>query len=115
MDTRNWWKDCSNNPVKKNFRWEQSSKGFYYEGLGNSKSDKKFFNHFEFHAEISTKDCLFFNMSTYCEKNHLDVWNYVPLTITLDMNDAEFENDIHKFSRIFKSVEAYNNPRVLDA
>merc|ERR1711998_223122 len=61
------------------------------------------------------KTVFFFNMSSYCEKHHLDVWNYVPLTITLDMNDSEFEYDIHKFGRIFKSVEAYNNPRVLEA
>ena len=31
------------------------------------------------------------------------------------MNDMEFESDLQKYIRIFKSLEAFYNPKILDA
>jgi hypothetical protein len=44
-----------------------------------------------------------------------NVFEYVPFTVVFDMNDMEFESDMQKWVRIFKSIEAFYNPKILEA
>jgi len=50
-------------------------------------------NHFEYHAEVSRKDQLFYNLSDYCNSRSLSVFDYMPLTFTLNLNSQYFERD----------------------
>lgn len=63
-------------------------------------------NHFEFHAEITTKDNLFKNMLSYAEYNKLNVFDYVPLTFVLDIDSPTYGSDFEKFILCYNTINS---------
>ena len=70
-----------------NFKWTGSSKNFNFDQLRaeNAGGEKKMINHLERHYLLSAKDKLYLNMRRYCEKQKLNVFNYLPLQYVLDL------------------------------
>lgn len=88
MAGRPWWKETSeSNTMLVNFKWQQSNRGYRYERLIISQNYKQLVNHFEHHREISNKQYLLQNLTNYCENHKLNVFDYTPMTFTLDFAD----------------------------
>ena len=54
-------------------------------------------NHIEGHSALTTKDQLFFNIKTYCEKKQKNVYDVIPLTFAVDFQE---DNSQMKFEQI---------------
>ena len=52
---------------------------------------------------------MFVAMRAYSEKKKLNVFEYVPLTFSLNMKSNDFSKAINEFCRLFKSIEIYND------
>ena len=51
-------------------------------------------NHFEFHREITTKSHLLTNLTQFCDKNGLNVFNLTPPTFLINLNEKIYENTL---------------------
>lgn len=68
MKKRYWWKELHESSSVFQFAWHQSSKKHNYDNLVRTPNKiKRIVNHFEFHAEITTKSGLLRNLSALCE------------------------------------------------
>jgi hypothetical protein len=68
-----------------NFKWKPFSVGIVFERL-SKHGFKQLVNHIEGHASLTTKDELFFNMKTHCERKQLNVFSYLPFSMAVDFN-----------------------------
>ena len=51
-------------------------------------------NHIEGHGALTTKDQLFYNIKTYCERKHLNVYDIIPLTFAIDFLGENLEQKV---------------------
>ena len=58
---------------------------------------KKMVNHFEFHDQISEKDNLFFNMQRLCENAKKNVFELLPITFSVDLDNKNYIDEIERF------------------
>jgi hypothetical protein len=65
-------------------------------------------NHVECHHEITTKDGLFKNLSTYCELNKLNAFDYVPLTFVIDLDNQTYNYDLERFINCYNIISNAN-------
>ena len=85
-----------------NFRWQQTHRGFKYDNALENRISRQSFNHFEFHHEISNKENLLRNMTEYCEHAKINVFDYLPVTYNLCLNDPSFDHCLHLFLKFFE-------------
>ncbi|KAM3140566.1 hypothetical protein pb186bvf_007378 [Paramecium bursaria] len=95
MQKKPWWKETTDSSsMFVNFKWQQSERGYRYERLILSQNYKQLVNHFEHHKEISNKMGLIKNLTAYCEKHKLNVFDYTPLTFILDFSDENCDFNV---------------------
>ena len=79
------WKKChSYNTNLYNFKWKEVINN-NDEFLELSSRKMQIINHFEFHSCLSNKSNMFYNFAKYCEDINIDIFQYVPFTIILDI------------------------------
>ena len=109
------WKEVPSYNNNLYFKWVFFSRFIKFEQLGYSQ--KQIVNHFEFHQEITNKDNLFKNLFNYCESKKLCVYDFVPLTFALDVNEKSFNSDVEKFCKCFnymKTEMTKNSPELVN-
>jgi hypothetical protein len=85
------WEETAQYDSLFNFKWQPISFGLKYDLL-SKYGLKQLVNHIEGHENISTKDALFINLRSYCEKQNLNVFDIVPLTFLIDFkSDTIYE------------------------
>ena len=102
------WRKChSNNTNLYNFKWKEVIiNNDEFKDLGSKKT--QMINHFEFHSSLSNKCNMFYNFAKYCEEINIDIFQYVPFTIILDiMNFSLFYSHRKNFKEIFDNIEKY--------
>lgn len=77
------WEDTPSYDSLFNFKWQPFSNGLKFNQI-STYGQKQLVNHIEGHESITTKDQLFLNMKSYCEKNNMNVFDYIPLTFVLN-------------------------------
>ena len=87
-----------------NFKWIPFSKTVRFDQL--SFSQTQLVNHFEYHAEITSKDNLFKNMLSYAELNKINIFDYVPLTFVVDVDSQTYSPDFEKCVHCFETIES---------
>lgn len=99
-----------------NFKWTGSSKNFNFDQLRaeNTGGEKKMINHLERHYLLSAKDKLYLNMRRYCEKQKLNVFNYLPLQYVLDLQSKDSELEIEKFCHQFNHYQRIKHSSQLE-
>jgi hypothetical protein len=70
---------------------------------------KKMVNHFEFHDQISEKDNLFFNMQRYCEGVKKNVFDLLPVTFSVDLDNKNYQDEIERFQMYYRILERSKN------
>ena len=104
---RKKWKEChSNNTNLFDFKWKDviTIKDFLDFGV----SKKQLINHYENHSCLSNKYKMFYNFSKFCENKGIDVFKYVPFTITFDyLNYEELNIYQENFKEIFNNINNY--------
>jgi len=98
-----YWKEVPNFNLNFNFKWQPFSKGLRFDQL--SFTQKQMVNHFEYHAEVTTKDGLFKNMLSYAQSHKLNVFDYVPLTFTVDLDNDPKGSDLDKFVQCYNMLD----------
>jgi hypothetical protein len=91
------------------FKWQQSSRGYNYDNCSNKKAYKHVLNHFEYHSELSNKEYLFRNILEYCEANHLNAFDFLPITFVLNTLDNAFDAQQAAFIAFFN--DHTHNPK----
>ena len=99
-----YWKEVPYFNSTYNFKWQPFSKGLRFDQL--SMSQKQMFNHFEFHAEITTKDGIFKNMLNYALRNKLSLFDYVPLTFVINLDGESESPDYDKFAACYNILDS---------
>ena len=104
---RTKWKECHSNQTNLfHFKWKDVITIKDYIDLGTSK--KQIINHFENHSCLSNKYKMFYNFAKFCEINGIDVFKYVPFTITFDyLNYDELRLYQENFKEIFYNINNY--------
>ena len=102
------WKKChSYNTNLYNFKWKEVINN-NDEFLELSSKKTQIINHFEFHSCLSNKSNLFYNFAKYCEDINIDIFQYVPFTIILDiMNFSMFYSYRKNFRQVFDNIENF--------
>ena len=85
MQKRFWWKETFETNRNLNFRWQQTMKGIFWDRYTDKANQETSgcFNHFEYVNEIGNKEKLMGNLISYCIRNDIYVYNFVPLTLSL--------------------------------
>lgn len=99
-----YWKEVPNFTSVFHFKWQPVSRGIHFEQLCHSQ--KQMVNHFEFHAEITTKDNLFKNFLAFAELNNFNAFDYIPLTFALDLDAPTYSADFEKFAYCYATIDA---------
>jgi hypothetical protein len=90
-----------------NFKWKEVINN-NDEFLELSSKKTQIINHFEFHSCLSNKSNLFYNFAKYCEDINIDIFQYVPFTIILDiMNFSMFYSYRKNFKQVFDNIENF--------
>ena len=107
FEHRTKWKEChSKNTNLFDFKWKDVINTKDFLDFGSSK--KQLINHFEFHSCLSNKYKMFYNFAKFCEMNGIDVFKYVPFTISFDyLNYDELIEYQENFKEIFKNINNY--------
>ena len=110
------WKDSTESPItlvsnEINLLWVPTSgaiqfSNFIYE---KEKENCQMVNHFEFHQAISNKLKMFSNIMKYCENHNLDIFSYLPFTIQIQYENANYLNQINSFSYLFTHIHEFLN------
>jgi len=104
---RDWWEETEFFNTLFSLKWQQTYRGYKYDRLSDKQGPRQLLNHFENHTEISTKNGLVKNLSTYCEANKINLFDLTPVTFCFDMDDeAHFDKDMQAFAKFFIK----NNP-----
>ena len=83
-------------------RWSPTSRSINFDRLSNNLFTQMV-NHFEGHAEITTKDLLFKNVRRWHNERHESVFKeMLPLTFCIKVNSYEGEVDLQSFKAEFK-------------
>jgi hypothetical protein len=93
------WEETANTHLF-SFKWKPTSHGLLYDRL-SKLGFKQLVNHIEGHQALTTKDELFFNLKAHCERNKLNVFNYLPFTMAVDFNST---TAFEKFDQICQVV-----------
>jgi hypothetical protein len=80
----NEWEETQNTYVF-NFKWKPTSQYLSYEKL-SKHGFKQLVNHIDGHHALTTKDELFANLKSHCERKQLNVFSYLPFTMAVDFN-----------------------------
>lgn len=99
-----YWKEVPNFNAVFNFQWRPFSRGIRFAQL--SCFQRQAVNHFEFHAEITTKDQLFRNLLSYAQLNKMNVFDFVPLTFAIDLTSHTYNPDFEKFVTCFNIISS---------
>jgi hypothetical protein len=79
------------------FKWSPTSNYIKFDLLGKH-GQRTLVNHFEFHKHLTQKDSLLNSISKFCETNHRDTFDYLPVTFVVDYtNKYNFENAFEQF------------------
>ena len=105
LEHRKNWKECHSLSTNRfNFKWKDCSVGINYGILGIG-DNKQIVNHFQFHSSISNKAKLFKNLFKYCESINKEVFQYIPFTLVIDLNDQPVYTSIFDgFKSIFDNI-----------
>jgi len=68
-----------------NFKWKPTSLLLTYDRL-SKHGFKQIVNHIEGHQSLTTKDELFENFRIHCERKQLNVFSYLPFSMSVDFN-----------------------------
>lgn len=98
------WQETSSSDKLANFRWQQLSRGIAFDQV-NSCGTRQLVNHIQNHALITTKHQLFSTLVQYCETKRLDVFQYLPLTFPLQMDNDLCLNELEKFIQYFNAIK----------
>ena len=102
------WKKChSNNTNLFNFKWKEViNKNDEFLELGSKKT--QLINHFEFHSSLSNKFNMFYHFAKYCEEINIDIFQYIPFTIVINViNFSSYFSFKKNFKEIFDNIENY--------
>ena len=101
LTRKNW------NPVSKqlmsyaNLIWTPLANDLNFE---NRNQFTQFYNHFEFHYEISNKMRLFTNLLHFCEFYKIDLFSFYPVTIIFLVDNDNFEEQLENFKKLYIDV-----------
>ena len=88
------------------FKWKDCSVGINFSFL--SSKNKQIVNHFEYHSSLSNKAKLFKNLFTYCESINKEIFQYIPFSVVIDLNDQPSYGTISDGLKIiFDNIENY--------
>lgn len=76
------WQETSSFDKLFNFKWQQWSRGVQFD-LVNSCGTRQLINHYQNHQILTTKHQLFECMTSHCELNKVNVFDYLPITFSL--------------------------------
>ena len=102
-----YWKEVPNNNFMYHFKWMPFSYGYRFTQL--SYSQRQIVNHFQYHAEITTKDLLFKNLNAYAELNKINIFDYVPLTFIVNVDSQTYSPDCEKFFQCYEAIQGIMN------
>ena len=91
-----------------NFKWKPFSYGLNYEKLSKF-GFKQLVNHIEGHQSLTTKDELFFNLKTYCERKQSNVFDIMPFTMAVDFNSANSQSMFEHICNVLDLFEVNKN------
>ncbi|KAL4466032.1 hypothetical protein ABPG74_004269 [Tetrahymena malaccensis] len=97
--TRSNWRESPVYSSNLNFRWHPFSKGIKFESLSLHK--KRIVNHFEFHAEITTKNGIIKNIGRYCSDRGLNIFDFTPTTFLFSLKEKFWDLDLIRFCDFF--------------
>ena len=102
------WKKChSHNTNLFNFKWKEVINK-NEEFLELSLKKVQMINHFEFHSSLSNKFNMFYHFAKYCEEINVDIFQYIPFTIVIDiMNFSNYYTFKNNFKEIFDNIENF--------
>ena len=72
----------------------------------------QFINHFESNYEVSNKMRMFYNVLSYCEKNNIDIFSFIPVTIGFDFVNKDFETQLQNFTKFYLDVPSLIDKKV---
>ena len=61
-------------------------------------------NHIDGHGALTTKDQLFLNMKSYCERKQINVYDIIPLTFAVDFLS---DNQVQKMDQIAQVIQFF--------
>jgi hypothetical protein len=94
---------------KINLIWAPLSCQINYNEINKESNNKinTFFNHYEYHTQISNKLKMFQNLLIFCEDNKYDLFAFVPLTILIEYQSTYFLHQFASFSYIFNNINYF--------
>ncbi len=95
------WKYLSNKLNFKNYKYEP--------GVNIPSKKNKMVNLFERNYEIGNKRNMFLNLISYCDKINLNVFDFVPFTITIN-----YSKDIEQFLEALKEIMNFINSKKIN-
>lgn len=98
------WKECLSY-LSANFRWKDVSAGIDFNSYSRGSDVKCMVNHYEFHSQISNKQNLFLNLMAYCEKNNIQIFKFLPLTVILYYNSINFGSSFNNFCEFHRQID----------
>lgn len=105
MEHRINWKSTTVTFTKNyNFKWKDTSAGIDFFQTYNFNTPLQAVNHVSGHSSISNKLNLFINMMKYCEKKGLDIFKYIPFTISLNYENESFTSNFENFKELYKNI-----------
>ena len=97
------WEETNSFDKLYNFKWQPFSRGIKFESV-NSFGIRQLVNHLPNHQLLTTKHQLFESMAVWCEQKRLNVFDFVPVTFTLQMDNQYCCQELDKFLSVFNSL-----------
>jgi hypothetical protein len=114
MMKRSWWSETVETAKNLNFRWQQTTKGIFWERYSErGANDPIAINHFEFIYEIGTKDNLMKNLIQYCDRYDIYVYNFVPITMEIKLED-NLEQDLALWNLVHHHIKKFRPGQKVD-
>ena len=104
LTRKNWSAINKNLVMYANLIWTPLN---YEVDFGNRPQFHQFVNHFEFNYEVSNKMKMFYNVLNYCEKNNIDLFSFIPVTIVFDFLNEDFDNQLENFTKFYLNVASF--------
>ena len=112
LKTRDWWQRVSSSTDNVHLFMTQVTRHCEFERFSSKDCpigpSARCLNRFEGYRQLTEKDLFFINLFKYCEKNRLNVYDYVPLTYILDFEDPNFEKKLQHFMRVHRAISWFN-------
>ena len=104
----NWKEHSESNEI--NLLWVPTSGAVQFSNFVYEKEKNcQMVNHFEFHPSISNKLKMFANIMKFCENHNIDIFSYLPFTIQIQYENANYLNQINSFSFLFNHINEFLN------